>query len=354
MKKHNFSAGPSILPAEVFEKTSQAVIELENTGLSILEISHRSKEFIAIMERARALALELTGLTGKGYQALFLQGGASLHFYASALNLLERKGAYIDSGTWAHKALVEAQFVGATEVIASSKENGYRNIPTEYVLPKDADYLHITTNNTIYGTEYFEYPKVSVPLVADMSSDIFSKEMPFEDFGLIYAGAQKNIGAAGTTLVIVREDILGKVSHKIPTHLNYQVHIKNESMTNTPPTLAVYTCLLTMEWLKKQGGIKTIEAKNKEKARILYEEVDRNPLFKGYSDVKDRSRMNVVFNLVDESLTDRFNALWAEANISGVKGHRSVGGYRASIYNALPIESVQLLIEVMQHFEKTV
>ena len=348
MKKHNFSAGPSILPAEVFEKTSQAVIELENTGLSILEISHRSKEFIAIMERARALVLELTGLTGKGYQALFLQGGASLHFYASALNLLERKGAYIDSGTWSHKALVEAQFVGATEVIASSKENGYRNIPKEYVLPKDADYLHITTNNTIYGTEYFEYPKVSVPLVADMSSDIFSKEMPFEDFGLIYAGAQKNIGAAGTTLVIVREDILGKVSHKIPTHLNYQVHIKNESMTNTPPTIAVYTCLLTMEWLKKQGGIKTIEAKNKEKARIL------NPLFKGYADVKDRSRMNVVFNLVDESLTDRFNALWAEANISGVKGHRSVGGYRASIYNALPIESVQLLIEVMQHFEKTV
>ena len=340
MKKHNFSAGPSILPASVFENASQAILELGNTGLSILEISHRSKEFIAIMEEARALALELSGLAGKGYQALFLHGGASLHFYASALNLLERKGAYIDTGTWSHKALTEAQFVGATSVVASSRENGYRNIPTDFALPQDADYLHITTNNTIYGTEYSHYP--------------FSKEMPMDKFALIYAGAQKNIGAAGVTLVIVREDILGKVSHKIPTHLNYQVHIKNESMTNTPPTFAVYTCLLTMQWIKEQGGIKVIEERNKEKARILYEEVDRNPLFKGYAESKDRSRMNVVFNLVDETLTDQFNALWTEAGISGIKGHRSVGGYRASIYNAMPIESVQLLVEVMKHFEKTV
>ena len=354
MKKHNFSAGPSILPASVFEKASQAVLELGNTGLSILEMSHRSKEFVAIMEEARALALELSGLTGKGYQALFLHGGASLHFYASALNLLERKGAYIDTGTWSHKALTEAQFVGATSVVASSRENGYRNIPTDFALPLDADYLHITTNNTIYGTEYSHYPEVEVPLVADMSSDIFSKEMPMDKFALIYAGAQKNIGAAGVTLVIVREDILGKVSHKIPTHLNYQVHIKNESMTNTPPTFAVYTCLLTMQWIKEQGGIKVIEERNKEKAHILYEEVDRNPLFKGYAESKDRSRMNVVFNLVDETLTDQFNALWTEAGISGIKGHRSVGGYRASIYNAMPIESVQLLVEVMKHFEKTV
>ncbi len=309
MKKHNFNAGPAILPSSVLEKASQAVLELEGTGLSILEISHRSKEFVDIMEHARALALELAGLTGKGYQALFLQGGASLQFYSTALNLLEHKGAYIDTGTWSHKALTEAQFVGNIDIVASSRDNGYRNIPTSYTIPKDADYLHIT---------------------------------------------QKNIGSAGATLVIVREDILGKVTHKIPTYLNYQVHIKNQSMTNTPPTFAVYTCLLTMEWLKKQGGIKAIEAKNKEKARILYEEVDRNPLFKGYADIKDRSRMNVVFNLTDESLTDRFNTLWSEAGINGIKGHRSVGGYRASIYNALPIESVQLLVDVMKHFEKTV
>ena len=354
MKKHNFNAGPAILPSSVLEKASQAVLELEGTGLSILEISHRSKEFVDIMERARALALELAGLTGKGYQALFLQGGASLQFYSTALNLLEHKGAYIDTGTWSHKALTEAQFVGNIDIVASSRDNGYRNIPTSYTIPKDADYLHITTNNTIYGTEYFEYPEVNIPLIADMSSDIFSKEMPFDKFALIYAWAQKNIGSAGATLVIVREDILGKVTHKIPTYLNYQVHIKNQSMTNTPPTFAVYTCLLTMEWLKKQGGIKAIEAKNKEKARILYEEVDRNPLFKGYADIKDRSRMNVVFNLTDESLTDRFNTLWSEAGINGIKGHRSVGGYRASIYNALPIESVQLLVDVMKHFEKTV
>ena len=353
MKKHNFSAGPSILPQSVFEKASQAVLDLDGMGLSILEISHRSKEFISIMERARALALELAGLTDKGYKALFLQGGASLQFYASALNLLQHKGAYIDTGTWAHKALTEAQFVGDIEVIASSKDNGYRNIPTTYNIPKDANYLHITTNNTIYGTEYFKYPETNIPLIADMSSDIFSKEMPFEKFALIYAGAQKNIGCAGTTLVIVREDILGKVERKIPTHLNYQIHIKNESMANTPPTFGVYTSLLTMEWIKEQGGIKAIEKKNIQKASALYQEIDRNSLFKGYATPEDRSRMNVVFNLTDESLSEQFNNLCNEANISGIKGHRSIGGYRASIYNAMPLESVEVLIEVIKHFEKT-
>ena len=353
MKVHNFSAGPAILPASVLEKASEALLNFDNTGLSVAEVSHRGAQFVKVIERARALALELAGLDNS-YEALYLQGGASMQFLMVPYNLLENKAAYIDTGTWANKAQKEAALFGEVQVIASSKEQGYKSIPKNVVVPTDIDYLHITTNNTIYGTEFHSIPKSAAPIVADMSSDIFSKEMPFEDFGLIYAGAQKNIGAAGTTLIIVREDILGKVSHKIPTHLDYQVHIKNESMTNTPPTFAVYTCLLTMEWLKKQGGVAAIEVKNKEKARLLYEEVDRNPLFKGYADVKDRSRMNVVFNLVDESLSDRFNALWAEAGISGIKGHRSVGGYRASIYNALPIESVQLLIEVMQHFEKTV
>lgn len=350
MKKHNFSAGPSILPACVFEKASQAILDFENSGLSILEISHRSKEFLSVMQQARELALELANLTGKGYQALFLQSGASMQFLMVALNLLENKGAYADTGTWANKALKEAQKIGNIEVVASSKENGYRNIP-QNITAHNADYLHITTNNTIYGTQYQYIPQTDVPLVADMSSDIFSRELPYEKFALIYAGAQKNLGPAGTTLVIVREDILGKVSRYIPTMLDYQVHVKNESMANTPATFSVYTSLLTMQWLKEQGGISQIQKVNQEKARILYEEIDRNSLLKGYADKQDRSMMNVVFNLVDENLTTRFDDLCKKASISGLKGHRSVGGYRASIYNAMPLESVALLVEVMKDFE---
>lgn len=352
MKKHNFSAGPSILPAEVFEKASQSILDFENTGLSILEISHRSKEFLDVMQQARALALELTQLTSKGYQSLFLQGGASMQFLMTAYNLLQNKGAYVDTGTWSHKALVEAQKIGNVEVVASSKENGYRNIPTHITVPQDADYLHITTNNTIYGTQYKYIPEVSVPLIADMSSDIFSRQIPYDKFVLIYAGAQKNLGPAGITLVIVREDILGKVFRIIPTMLDYQEHIKNDSMTNTPTTFAIYVSLLTMQWLKAKGGIGEIEKINTEKAHILYQEIDRNPLFKGYAHPQDRSFMNVVFNLVDESLTDRFDNFWKKSGISGLKGHRSVGGYRASIYNAMPLQSVQYLVEVMKDFEK--
>lgn len=350
MKKHNFSAGPSILPACVFEKASQAVLDFEGTGLSILEISHRSKEFLSVMQQARELALELAGLTGKGYQALFLQGGASMQFLMVALNLLQTKGAYADTGTWANKALKEAQKIGNIEVVASSKENGYRNIP-ENISAQNADYLHITTNNTIYGTQYQYVPQVEIPLVADMSSDIFSREFPYEKFALIYAGAQKNLGPSGTTLVIVREDILGKVSRNIPSMLDYQLHIKNDSMANTPATFAVYTSLLTMQWLKSQGGMAQIQKINQEKARILYEEIDRNSLFKGYADVKDRSQMNAVFNLIDEDLTQLFDDFWKKEGISGLKGHRSVGGYRASIYNAMPLQSVELLVEVMKDFE---
>ena len=352
MKKHNFSAGPSILPPEVFEKASQAVLDFENTGLSILEISHRSKEFLQIIEQARTLALELAGLSNKGYKALFLQGGASMQFLMVAYNLLQNKGAYVDTGTWAHKALIEAQKIGNIEVVASSKENGYCYIPTNITTPQEADYLHITTNNTIYGTQYKYIPEVSVPLIADMSSDIFSRQIPYEKFALIYAGAQKNLGPAGTTLVIVREDILGKVSRLIPTMLDYQVHIKNESMANTPTTFAIYVSFLTMQWIKAKGGISEIEKINTEKARILYEEIDRNTLFKGYAQPQDRSFMNAVFNLVDERLTDRFDNFCKDTQISGIKGHRSVGGYRASIYNAMPLQSVQLLVEVMREFEK--
>lgn len=351
MKKHNFSAGPSILPACVFEKTAQAVLNFENSGLSILEISHRSKEFLEVMHRTRALALELAGLTDKGYEALFLQGGASMQFLMVALNLLERKGAYADTGTWAEKAFKEAKMVGEAEVIASSKDENYKYIPKN-ITAQNADYLHITTNNTIYGTQFHYVPEVNIPLVADMSSDIFSREFPYEKFDLIYAGAQKNIGPSGTTLVLVKKDILGKVSRKIPTMLDYQVHIKNESMANTPTTFAIYTSLLTMEWLKAQGGIAGIEKINRQKAQILYQEIDRNSFFKGYAHTPDRSMMNVVFNLVDENLTASFDAFWKKANISGLSGHRSVGGYRASIYNAMPLESVEHLVQVLQDFEK--
>ena len=352
MKKHNFSAGPSILPISVFEQASQAVIEFENTGLSILEISHRSKEFISVLERAKANVLELSGLTGKGYQVLFLQGGASMQFLMTAYNLLQNKAAYIDTGVWAHNALKEAQLIGNIDVIASSKDNGYRNIPKQIEIKEDYDYLHFTTNNTIYGTQFHSIPDVNIPLIADMSSDIFSREMSFEKFSLIYAGAQKNIGIAGATLVIIREDILGKVSRVIPTLLDYQVHIKNESMANTPSTYAIYVSYLTMEWLKNQGGCKSIEVQNKEKAELLYNEIDRNPLFEGYANKEDRSMMNAVFTLTDEKLTERFDNFWKEAGISGLKGHRTTGGYRASIYNAMPLESVKLLVKVMQDFEK--
>lgn len=351
MKKHNFSAGPSILPQSVFEKVSQSVLDYEGTGLSILEISHRSKEFINILEEARALVLELAGLTGKGYQALFLHGGASMQFLMVAMNLLKNKGAYVDTGTWANKALQEAQKIGEIEVVASSKNENYTYIPKNIKVSPDADYLHITTNNTIYGVQYHFVPEVNVPLVADMSSDIFCREFPFEKFDLIYAGAQKNIGPSGTTLVIVKEEILGKVARNLPTLLDYKKHIQADSMANTPTTFAIYTSLLSLRWIKEQGGITQIEKVNREKARILYQEIDRNSLLKPHANVEDRSLMNVVFTLVDENLTQTFDDFWKSKNISGIKGHQSIGGYRASIYNAMPLESVQHLVNVLQEFE---
>ena len=352
MKKHNFSAGPSILAPEVFQKASKALLDFEGTGLSVIEISHRSPEFVRVIERARALALEIAGLDDS-YTTLFLQGGASMQFLMVPYNLLETKAAYIDTGTWANKAQKEAALFGNTEVIASSKADGYKYIPKNVTVPTDADYLHITTNNTIYGTEYHSLPQTSVPLVADMSSDIFSRPLDYKQFSLIYAGSQKNLGASGSTLVIVKKDLLGKVSRKLPSMMDYQLHIKNDSMFNTPSTFAVYVNLLVLEWIQAQGGLQALGKRNRAKADLLYGEIDRNPLVVGYANKEDRSLMNVVFNLTDESTKERFDALCKEANISGIKGHRSVGGYRASIYNALPLESVQVLVDVLKEFERT-
>ena len=352
MKKHNFSAGPSILAPEVFQKASQALLDFEGTGLSVIEVSHRSPEFVRVIERARALALEIAGLDNS-YETLFLQGGASMQFLMVPYNLLETKAAYIDTGTWANKAQKEAALFGNTEVIASSKADGYKYIPKNVTVPTDANYLHITTNNTIYGTEFHSLPQTDIPLVADMSSDIFSRPLDYKQFSLIYAGSQKNLGASGSTLVIVKKDILGKVSRKLPSMMDYQLHIKNDSMFNTPSTFAVYVNLLVLEWIQAQGGLQALGKRNQAKADLLYGEIDRNPLVVGYANKEDRSLMNVVFNLTDESTKERFDALCKEANISGIKGHRSVGGYRASIYNALPLESVQVLVDVLKEFERT-
>ena len=352
MKKHNFSAGPSILAPEVFQKASQALLDFEGTGLSVIEVSHRSPEFVRVIERARALALEIAGLDNS-YETLFLQGGASMQFLMVPYNLLETKAAYIDTGTWANKAQKEAALFGNAEVIASSKADGYKYIPKNVSVPTDANYLHITTNNTIYGTEFHSLPQTDIPLVADMSSDIFSRPLDYKQFSLIYAGSQKNLGASGSTLVIVKKDILGKVSRKLPSMMDYQLHIKNDSMFNTPSTFAVYVNLLVLEWIQAQGGLQALGKRNQAKADLLYGEIDRNPLVVGYANKEDRSLMNVVFNLTDESTKERFDTLCKEANISGIKGHRSVGGYRASIYNALPLESVQVLVDVLKEFERT-
>ncbi len=355
MKIHNYSAGPCILPQEVFEKSAQAILNFNNSGLSILEISHRSKDFVAVMEEARALALDLLDLTGKGYQALFLSGGASMEFLMTPQNLMKINGkaAYLDTGTWAASAIKEAKHFGETVVVASSAAQNYNHIPKDYSIPNDADYFHCTSNNTIFGTQMKSFPKTNIPMVCDMSSDIFSRVLDFSKFDLIYAGAQKNMGPAGTTLVVIKENILGKSGRTIPSILDYEKHIKAESMYNTPPVFPVYASLLTLQWLKNLGGIAAIEKINKAKAELLYSEIDRNPLFKGAANKEDRSNMNATFLLNDESHALIFDKMWKDANISGLPGHRSVGGYRASMYNALPIESVQILVNVMKNLEES-
>ena len=338
------------MPQEVLQKASQAVLDYDN-GLSLIEISHRSKSFVDIMEQARSLALELLGLEGKGYKALFLQGGASMQFLMVAQNMLEKRAAYLNTGTWSDKAIKEAKIFDDIIEVASSKNANYNYIPKGYEIPEDYDYFHCTSNNTIFGTQIKEFPNSPIPMVCDMSSDIFSRTLDFSKFDIIYAGAQKNMGPAGTTLVVVKEDVLGKVSRKIPSMLDYKVHIEKSSMFNTPPVFAVYTSMLTLQWLKDLGGIKAIEEENEKKARLIYSEIDLNPLFKGFAAKEDRSYMNATFTLTNDDLKETFDTMWKEAGINELNGHRSVGGYRASMYNALSLDSVKVLVEVMSELE---
>ena len=352
--KHNFGAGPCILPKEVFQQASEAVIDFNNTGLSILEISHRSKEFEAVIDEATQLVRELLAVP-QGYSILFLQGGASLQFAMAPLNLLPEggKAAYLDTGVWATKALKEAKKFGTVDVVASSIDKNYSYIPKGYAIPTDAAYFHYTANNTIYGTEVFDKPETALPVAVDMSSDIFSREINVADYDLIYAGAQKNMGPAGVTLVIVKDDILGKSGRILPSMLDYQLHINGGSMYNTPPVYSIFVSMLNLRWLKAKGGVSVLEQENIIKARALYDEIDRNPLFKGTAAVEDRSRMNVTFVMDTPELEAEFLALAKERNLIGIKGHRSVGGFRASIYNALPLSSVNALIDAMKEFEDT-
>ena len=352
-KVHNFSAGPGILPQEVLQQAANACINFDNLNLSLLEISHRSKNFEAVMNNSRQLVKELLHLEDD-FEVIFLGGGASLQFAMVPYNLLrtDGKAGYVNTGVWASKAIKEAKMIGSTEVVASSEEQKFSFIPKGYDIPGDLDYLHITSNNTIYGTQMKSFPKTNVPLVCDMSSDIFSREVNGNDFSLIYAGAQKNMGPAGATMVAVRKSILGKTGRKMLSMLDYNVHIKGDSMYNTPPVFPIYVSMLTLEWLKNNGGVPHIEKVNNQKASLLYAEIDRNSLFKGTTAVEDRSNMNVTFEMHNPELEPAFDQLTKEANLSGLRGHRDVGGYRASLYNALPLESVQVLVDVMQHFEK--
>lgn len=352
-KVHNFSAGPGILPQEVLVQASNACINFDNLNLSLLEISHRSKNFEAVMQNSRNLVKELLHLDDD-FEVVFLGGGASLQFAMVPYNLLraDGKAGYVNTGVWASKAIKEAKIIGNTQVIASSEDQKFNFIPKGFDIPDDLDYLHITSNNTIYGTQMKSFPKTNVPLVCDMSSDIFSREVNGNDFSLIYAGAQKNMGPAGATMVAVRKSVLGKTGRKMLSMLDYQVQIKGDSMYNTPPVFPIYVSMLTMEWLKNNGGVPHIEKVNNQKAALLYSEIDRNTLFKGTTAVEDRSNMNVTFVMHHPELEPAFDKLCKEANLSGLRGHRDVGGYRASLYNALPLESVQVLVDVMKEFEK--
>lgn len=353
MKKHNFNAGPSILPRIAIENTAKAILDLNGSGLSLMEVSHRSKYFEPILDEAVALFKELLGVP-EGYSVLFLGGGASTQFAMVPMNLLVSKAAYLNTGTWASKALKEAKNYGEVVEVASSKDANFSYIPKDYVVPADADYFHITTNNTIFGTELRTDPDFKGLVVADMSSDIFSRKVDVSKYALIYGGAQKNLGPAGVTFVIIRNDVLGKVTRHIPTMMNYQTHIENNSMFNTPPVVPIYTCLETLKWIKSIGGVEVLNKMNVEKAAILYKEIDENKLFKGTANVEDRSIMNVCFVMNEEykDLEKEFLTYAQECGMEGLKGHRSVGGFRASIYNAMPIESVQALIDCMREFAK--
>ncbi len=348
---HNFNAGPSILPKEVFDEASQAVLNYNDTGLSILEMGHRTPLFQSIMDEAKSLVKELMQLDDD-HEVLFLHGGASTQFMQVPMNLLNEKetAAIADTGIWSSKAIKETKIFGKVDIVCSSKEAGYTFIPKDFAVPNDAKYFHITTNNTIYGTQWQKIPSVSIPMVADMSSDILSRQINFNSFDLIYAGAQKNMGAAGVNLVVVNKNILGKVKRAIPTIMDYRNHIQEGSMLNTPPVFAVYVSMLTLRWLKNMGGVSAIEKLNNEKAELLYNEIDNNSLFTGTVAKEDRSKMNVCFKINDSDREADFLVLMKQHNIVGIKGHRTAGGFRASLYNALPLSSVQGLVNVMNEF----
>lgn len=354
MKKHNFSAGPCILPPNVLQEAADAVRELDNSGLSLIEISHRSKPFVAVMDEARALVKELLNVP-EGYEVLFLQGGASLGFLTAAYNFHKQgeTAAYVNTGTWSKKAIKEAKLLGDVDVVASSESSNFDHIPSFGAINHPS--LHITTNNTIFGTQFKSMPSLGEGqvLMADMSSDIFSQELNIADFDLIYAGAQKNMGPAGTVMYIVKTESLGKTGRAIPSYLDLAVHIDKDSMFNTPPVFAVYTSMLTLRWLKNLGGVAEIQKHNEAKAKLMYSEIDRNPLFEGFAQVESRSNMNATFKLSNDEHAAKFDEMWNTAGINGLKGHRSIGGYRASMYNALPLESVQVLVDVMKEFERT-
>jgi len=353
MKKHNFYAGPSILPQFTIDKVAEAVKDFAGTGLSVMEVSHRSKEFVAVMDEAQALLKELLSIPS-GYHVLFLGGGASTQFTMVPMNLMQKKSAYLNTGSWSTKAIKEAKIYGETVELASSKDANFNYIPKDYVIPSDADYFHITTNNTIYGTEIKKDIDSPVTLVADMSSDIFSREVDVSKYGVIYGGAQKNLAPAGVTFVIVKESLLGKVDRAIPTMMDYRTHIAKESMFNTPPVLPVFAALQTLKWIKDKGGVAEMNKINNEKAGMLYSEIERNKLFvPTVSDEEDRSIMNVCFVMDDQykDLEADFLSFATSRDMVGIKGHRSVGGFRASLYNALPIESVQELVNTMKEFE---
>lgn len=353
MKKHNFNAGPAILPQSVFQKASEAVLNYNGTGLSLLEMSHRSAEAKDILDRSEQLPRELLEISDE-YAVLFLTGGASSQFFMTAMNLVndDETLAFVDTGAWSKKAIKEAKLFSQVDVIASSADTNYSYIPKGYEIPSSAKYLHLTSNNTIFGTQYHAWPETDVPFIADMSSDIFSKPVDVNRFGLIYAGAQKNMGPAGTTLVVVKKDLLNKVKRELPSMLNYETHIGKKSAYNTPPMYAIYVSMLTMEWVKEQGGVEVMDALNQEKAKVLYDEIDRNPMFEAVAVTEDRSLMNAPFVLSNKELEQSFLDACTEADIVGIKGHRSVGGFRASIYNALPKSSIEVLVDVMQNFEK--
>ena len=346
---HNFSAGPAILPQEVIQNCSDALQNFSGTNLSLIEVSHRSKEFVNVMDEAQSLVKKLMNI-GDDYEVMYLQGGASSQFLMVAMNLLENIAAYLNTGTWSTKAIKEAKHYGAINELASSADKNFNYIPKDYTIGSDNDYFHCTSNNTIFGTQMQNFPDSPVPMICDMSSDIFSRKIDFSAFSLIYAGAQKNMGPAGTTLVVVKKEILNQVSRHIPTMLDYNTHINKGSMFNTPSVFAVYGCLQTLKWIDGQG-LEEIENYNNLKADLIYSEIDQNDMFEGTTAIEDRSIMNATFVLKEERLNDTFLNACNEANISGLKGHRSVGGFRASMYNAMRIESVKVLVDVMRNFK---